>query len=216
MAKATPTKPAGAEAFVPEVRSIPKLAEAVKKCEGCDLCCLGGTQAVFGEGPATAKAIFVGEQPGDMEDRAGRPFVGPAGQLMDELLLEAGVDRSLIYITNTVKHFNYVQKGRVRLHKKPAARHVNACRPWFEAEVETIHPRIIVALGSTASQAIMGRDFRVTKQRGEIMNCPYAPKFMATIHPSALLRIPDDQARAEAKGTFIQDMRKVARQMKVA
>jgi len=207
-------KPKGAAEFVPDDLSLPRMKQAVHQCKGCDLCCNGSTQAVFGEGPEDAKVVFVGEQPGDTEDRAGRPFVGPAGQLMDELLDEAGVDRRRVYVTNTVKHFHFVTKGKYRLHQKPMARHVSACKPWLEAELQMIRPPMLVALGSTAAQAIMGRDFRVTKQRGEVLASPYANRFLATIHPSAILRIPEDDAREAARATFVEDMRLVARQMR--
>ena len=202
-----------AEPFIPESRSIDAMREAIKACEGCELCCNGSTQAVFGEGPSDATCIMVGEQPGDTEDVAGRPFVGPAGQLMNELLEEAGLDRKKVYVTNTVKHFHFVNKGKFRLHQKPMARHVNACKPWLEAEFEAIKPPMIVALGSTAAQAIMGRQFRVTQSRGEVMKSEYADWFMATIHPSAILRVPDDAMRAQAKADFVADMRTVAREL---
>ena len=212
-AAAEKSKPKGAAAFIPDAPSLDAMRDAVQKCEGCDLCCNGAAQAVFGEGPADASVVFVGEQPGDTEDRVGRPFVGPAGQLMDELLAEAGVDRSRVYVTNTVKHFHHVNKGKFRLHQKPMARHVTACRPWLEAELGVIRPPLLVALGSTAAQAIMGRDFRVTQSRGELMDCPYADKFLATIHPSAILRIPHDADRAKARADFVSDMRQVARHL---
>ncbi|MEL7239914.1 MAG: UdgX family uracil-DNA binding protein, partial [Planctomycetota bacterium] len=200
-----------AEQFVPNARSLPVLREAATDCAACELCEPGTvTQVVFGEGPEDARIVFVGEQPGDQEDKVGRPFVGPAGQLLDALLVEAGVDRPQVYVTNTVKHFRHEPKGKFRLHQKPLARHINACRPWLEAEMQAVSPDIVVALGSTAAQAIMGRQFRVTKSRGQWMACEFAPKFMATIHPSALLRIPDENARAEATRQFVEDLRQVA------
>lgn len=206
-------KPKGATEFIPPQASINELRAAVQECRGCELCDNGSTQAVFGEGPSDARCVFVGEQPGDNEDRAGRPFVGPAGQLMDELLSEAGVDRQKVYVTNTVKHFHFIDKGKFRLHQKPMARHVTACKPWLETELDRIQPPMLVALGSTAAQALMGRDFRVTTSRGEVMESSYAPWFMATIHPSAILRIPDDADRERTRGEFVADMRKVASKM---
>ncbi len=215
-AAAARNKPKGAAAFVPPEPSLDAMRDAVQSCEGCELCCNGSTQAVFGEGPPDARVVFVGEQPGDNEDRVGRPFIGPAGQLMDELLNEAGVDRSKVYVTNTVKHFHFVHKGKFRLHQKPMARHVTACKPWLEAELGVIKPPLLVALGSTAAQAIMGRDFRVTQSRGELMDCPYADQFLATIHPSAILRIPSDDDRGRAKADFVADMRLVAHHLSTA
>lgn len=209
---ATNKKPS-AEPFVPDTRDLAKLRKAVQKCEGCELCCNGSKQAVFGEGPSDAVCVMVGEQPGDTEDVAGRPFVGPAGQLMNELMEEAGVDRKLVYVTNTVKHFHFVSKGKFRLHQKPMARHVNACKPWLNAEMQAIKPQMVVALGSTAGQAMMGRGFRVTQSRGEPMKSDWADWFMATIHPSAILRIPTDDARAQARADFVADMRLIAREM---
>ncbi len=207
------SKPKGASAFIPPDHTIGSMREAVQTCRGCELCDNGSTQAVFGEGPSDARCVFVGEQPGDNEDRAGKPFVGPAGQLMDEMLHEAGVDRDQVYVTNTVKHFHFIDKGKFRLHQKPMARHIAACRPWLETELETIKPPMLVALGSTAAQALMGRDFRVTKSRGEPMESTYAPWFMATIHPSAILRIPSDADRERARAEFVGDMRQVAAKM---
>jgi DNA polymerase len=203
--------------FLPPRLSLPALKQAVQSCRGCDLCCQAGvTQAVFGDGPAGAKCILVGEQPGEVEDREGLPFVGPAGRLMDELLQEAGLDRRTVYVTNAVKHFRFELRGKRRIHQKPLARHISACRPWFEAEVELLRAKMVVALGATAAQAIMGRDFLVTKQRGKVMSCPYAPWFLATIHPSAILRAPDDESRREARAMFVKDMEVVASQLSAA
>lgn len=213
MATAATSKTSAAD-FLPPKLTLPAMNKAVQGCRGCELCCQPGvTQAVFGDGPADAKCILVGEQPGDAEDKAGLPFVGPAGRLMDELMEEAGLDRRTVYVTNAVKHFRFELRGKRRIHAKPMARHINACAPWLEAEVEVIHPKMLVALGSTAAQAIMGRDFRVTRQRGQIMSCQYAPWFLATLHPSAILRAPDDESRREAKAMFVEDMRIVARQI---
>ena len=215
MMAAAKTSKVSAADFLPEDRSISAMKAAVQGCRGCELCEQPGvTQAVFGDGPPDARCVMVGEQPGDTEDKAGKPFVGPAGNLLDELLVEAGVDRGEVYVTNTVKHFRFEQRGRLRLHQKPMARHVNACKPWLESEFDTLKPKMIVALGSTAAQAIMGRDFRVTKQRGEAMPCPYGEWFLATIHPSAILRIPEDADRERARADFVADMRLVARKLK--
>jgi DNA polymerase len=206
----------GARPFLPPVITLPALAEAVQKCRGCELACQKGvTQAVLGEGPAGARCMFVGEQPGDVEDRAGRPFVGPAGRLMDEMLEEAGLDRREVYVTNTVKHFRFELRGKMRIHSKPSARNVSACLPWLEAEIEAVRPEMIVALGSTAAQAIMGRDFRVTKQRGQVLSCRHSPWFMATLHPSAILRMREPEA-GEARRQFVEDMRQVRRRLKTA
>ena len=199
--------------FLPARLTLASLKKAVQGCRGCELCCQGATQAVFGEGPAGAACVLVGEQPGDAEDKAGKPFIGPAGQLMDELLEEAGLDRRVVYVTNAVKHFRFEQRGKRRLHSKPLARHVNACLPWLEAESKVLHPKMMVALGGTAAQAIMGAGFKVTKQRGQVLTCPYAPWFMATLHPSAILRVPEADARRQARSMFIEDMRIVARQL---
>lgn len=212
MVAATQQPKVSAADFLPADRSLPSLRAASKGCRGCDLYC-NATQTVFGEGPSDAKVVFIGEQPGDNEDLQGRPFVGPAGQLMDELLQEAGVDRKQVYVTNTVKHFKFVQRGRIRLHQKPGAREVNSCLPWLDAEMEAIKPPMVVALGATAAQAIMGKQFRITQSRGEVMPCKYGDWFMAAIHPSAILRIPDDAGRSRARSDFVSDMRKVAQKM---
>jgi DNA polymerase len=206
----------GAAPFLPPVMSLPALAEAVQKCRGCELACQAGvTQAVLGEGPAGARCMFVGEQPGDVEDRTGRPFVGPAGRLMDEMLEEAGLERREVYVTNTVKHFRFELRGKMRIHSKPSARNVSACLPWLEAEIAAVRPEMIVALGSTAAQAIMGRDFRVTRQRGQVLSCRHAPWFMATLHPSAILRMREPEA-GEARRQFVEDMRVVRRRLEAA
>jgi DNA polymerase len=199
--------------FLPARLTLPAMKKAVQGCRGCDLCCQGATQAVFGEGPAGARCILVGEQPGDAEDRAGKPFVGPSGRLMDELLKEAGVNRREVYVTNAVKHFRFEERGKRRIHSKPLARHINACLPWLEAEARVIGPKMMVALGGTAAQAIMGRDFKVTKQRGKVLACPYAPWFLATVHPSSILRVPDSEGRREAREMFVRDMRVVAERL---
>jgi uracil-DNA glycosylase family protein len=202
-----------AEPFLPAKISLPTLHAASKECRGCDLykC---GTQTVFGEGPRSAKVIFVGEQPGDQEDLVGKPFVGPAGRMLNEMLDKVGIDRGETYVTNAVKHFKFEQRGKRRIHSKPSARQVEACKPWLKAEVQLIQPSVIVALGATAAQAILGKDFRVTKHRGEaITDTAWAPCVIATVHPSSLLRAPDEAARREAFRLFEQDLRAVRREM---
>jgi DNA polymerase len=169
-----------------------------------------GTQTVFGEGDEQAEVMLIGEQPGDQEDRVGRPFVGPAGQLLDRALVEAGIDRDRTYVTNVVKHFKWVAKGKRRIHQKPDAREITACRPWLEAEISLIKPRVIVCLGATAAQTLLGKDFRVTRQRGEFVESPFAPSVIATVHPSSILRIPDEAARSAAMQRFIEDLKRVA------
>src|SRR5436190_23982588 len=170
--------------------TLPSLRLAAATCTACDLY-RTGTQTVFGEGLCEARAIFLGEQPGDSEDKIGRPFVGPAGKLLDRALEEAGIDRKLVYVTNVVKHFKWTPRGKRRLHEKPNAREIAACRPWLEAEIAVVKPRVLVLLGATAAQAILGRSFKVTQQRGQILASDLAPRVMATVHPSSLLRAPD-------------------------
>src|SRR4051794_36798056 len=182
-----------ASLFVPDRPTVKKLQEASKGCTACDLH-LTGTQTVFGEGRPKSKAMIVGEQPGDQEDKSGHPFVGPAGHLLDECLVEAGIDRDEVYVTNVVKHFKWVQMGKRRLHQKPNAREVKACRPWLDAEVATVRPKLIIALGATAAQAILGKSFRVTQQRGELHDA-LGTAVMATVHPSSILRAPDSETR---------------------
>jgi DNA polymerase len=208
-----PTATSAAE-FVPSSRELPVLAKAAAKCQGCRLYC-SATQVVFGEGPRDATVMFVGEQPGDQEDRAGKPFVGPAGQLLDDMMQRAGIPRDEVYVTNAVKHFKFEQRGVRRIHSKPSAREVSACRPWLQAEIEAVKPDMIVCLGATAAQSLLGSGFRVTKQRGEaITDTTWAPWVMATYHPSALLRVPDDDMREQLHGEFLDDMKTVAKQIK--
>jgi uracil-DNA glycosylase len=199
--------------FVPPNPTLPKLREAAAHCRGCDLW-VNATQTVFGEGPASADVMLVGEQPGDLEDRAGHPFVGPAGKLLDKALLQAGIDRSRVYVTNTVKHFKFVpiERGR-RLHKKPSAAEVRACRPWLLEEIRLVKPRVIVALGATAAQALLGKQFRVTQARGKPIPSELAEAIVATVHPSAVLRAPDD-SREQARREFVADLKKVAGYLK--
>jgi len=201
-----------AELF-PDRPTLKKLAEAVQGCTACELY-KDTTQAVFGEGSNGAEVMFVGEQPGDQEDLKGRPFVGPAGKLLDQALDEAGIDRDQVYVTNVVKHFNFEPRGKRRIHKKPNAEHIAACRPWLEAEIEQVKPEVIVCLGATAAQAILGRDFRLTRHRGEFFRSPLAPSVTATVHPSSILRASDDEARHEAMRGFVADLGAVARALR--
>ena len=195
--------------YVPEHTSLAALREAVQGCRGCPLYA-DATQAVFGEGAAHAEVMLVGEQPGDREDLAGRPFVGPAGRLLDEALAEAGIDRSHAYVTNAVKHFKWQGRGKRRIHQKPTWSESVACRPWLEAELAAVRPRVVVALGATAAQSLLGKDFRVTKQRGEPVDSPLAEHVVATVHPSSILRQRDEEARRVELAAFVDDLRVVA------
>ncbi len=195
--------------FVPENPTLLKLKIAAAGCTGCPLF-KTGTQTVFGEGKSGVKVMFVGEQPGHDEDLQGKPFVGPAGKLLNRCLLEAGLNRDEVYVTNAVKHFKWEPRGKRRLHKKPSAREIAACRPWLEAEIRVIKPEIIVALGATGAQTLLGRNFRVTQHRGELIPSPLAPKVIATVHPSSILRAPDDESRQRETQRFVKDLRKVA------
>jgi uracil-DNA glycosylase family protein len=195
-------------------RGLAVLAREAKDCRNCDLW-KTGTQTVFGEGNAHARLLLVGEQPGDKEDLAGRPFVGPAGNLLDTALEQAGIDRSQVYLTNAVKHFKWEPRGKRRIHQKPNASEVAACRPWLDGEIAAVKPEILVCLGATAAQAILGRSFRVTKQRGEFLQSPEGHTVMATVHPSSILRAPDEDARHEEMRLFVDDLRKVAARMDV-
>jgi len=206
---ARPDSTGSAADFLPDRPTLPRLREAAAGCRGCHLWQVG-TQTVFGEGPAKAGALFVGEQPGDQEDRAGRPFVGPAGKLFDRALEAAGIDRTNVYVTNAVKHFKWQARGKRRIHQKPTNSEQAACRPWLELEIELVKPRILVCLGATAAQALLGKDFRVTKSRGELVDSPLAPYVTATIHPSAILRQQDDESRRVELEAFVEDLRKVA------
>lgn len=183
-----------------------------KGCKACDLY-LRGTQTVFGEGPSSAEVMMVGEQPGDAEDLAGHPFVGPAGKLLDRALEEAGIDRSRVYVTNVVKHFKWEPRGKRRIHAKPNAKEIGACRPWLDTEIALVKPRVLVCLGATAAQALLGRAFKVTQQRGQFVPSPLAPLVTATVHPSSILRAPDDESRREEMREFVADLKKVAKQL---
>lgn len=190
--------------------SVEELAKAAEDCKACDLW-KRATQTVFGEGGPHAKVIFVGEQPGNQEDLEGKPFVGPAGKLLDAALEEAGIDRTKVYVTNAVKHFKWEPRGKRRIHKKPNAVEIAACRQWLKAEIAAIQPKVIVCLGATAAQALIGPDFRVTQHRGEFLKSSLAPYMMATVHPSSILRAPDDEMRYREMKLFIADLKKVSK-----
>ena len=197
-----------AEPFVPSRPTLNKLRAAAAECKGCELYKLG-TQTVFGEGKSSSLIMFIGEQPGDKEDLAGRPFVGPAGALFDKALDEAGIDRTTVYVTNAVKHFKWEPRGKKRIHKKPNAVEIAACRPWLEAELKVIKPRAIICLGSTAAQAVISPKFRVSVQRGQFVKSDLADFVTATVHPSSILRAPSDDARRLERARFIADLRKI-------
>lgn len=186
-----------------------KLREAAAACQGCDLW-KRGTQTVFGEGGPNARVLMVGEQPGDKEDLQGRPFVGPAGAILDKALTAAGINRNDVYVTNVVKHFKWEPRGKRRIHKKPNALEISACRPWLDAEIEVTRPDVVVLLGASAAQGLLGRDFRVSQRRGEWVPSSIAPAVMATVHPSSILRAPDDDTRHEQMRKFVADLKKVA------
>jgi uracil-DNA glycosylase family protein len=199
--------------FMPEQLTLPSLKAAAADCKGCDLW-KKGTQTVFGEGKRRATALFVGEQPGNEEDLTGKPFVGPAGRIFDNALDDAEINRQQTYVTNVVKHFKWEPRGKRRIHKKPNSQEINACRPWLEAEIAVVKPQVIVALGATAAQALLGAQFRVTKHRGEFLESTLAPYIMATVHPSSILRAPDDETRRLEYRRFVDDLKKLARVLK--
>jgi uracil-DNA glycosylase len=199
-----------ASALVPELPTLPKLREAAAGCRACELW-KTGTQTVFGEGTRRAEILFVGEQPGDKEDLAGKPFVGPAGRVLDEGLEAAGIDRKLAYVTNAVKHFKWQARGKRRIHQKPNAAELAACRPWLDAELAVVKPKVVVALGATAAQSLLGRGFRVTKERGVPVESDLAQHVLATVHPSSILRQETDADRAEAMREFVADLKVVAK-----
>lgn len=200
--------------LIPPHASLKTLAEAAKECRACDLW-KNATQTVFGEGAAHTSLMLVGEQPGDKEDLAGRPFVGPAGKLLDKALAAARIDRKRIYITGAVKHFKWEPRGKVRIHKKPNGKEIAACRPWLDAQILAIRPKVIVLMGATAAQAVLGRDFRVTQHRGEFIEAesPYPHEVTATVHPSSILRAPDEEMRHQQMEEFIEDLRLVSRRL---
>jgi uracil-DNA glycosylase len=193
--------------FLPKKLTLPALREAARTCRGCELY-KRGTQTVFGSGPIRAALMFVGEQPGDQEDKTGKAFVGPAGKMLDKALVEVGIPREETYVTNAVKHFKWEERGKRRLHSKPSAREVTACQPWVVAEITVVQPRLIVCLGATAAQTLLGRTFRVTQSRGKVLRVPQWPApLLATVHPSSLLRAPDEESRREAWRLFVKDLK---------
>ena len=207
-------RPAGGDGPpVPEMLpSRPTIKNVRDTAAGCRACHLyrDATQTVFGEGPSKAEVMLVGEQPGDAEDLAGHPFVGPAGRLLDRALAEAGIDRRIVYVTNVVKHFKFEPRGKRRIHAKPNGAEIAACRPWLETEIALVKPRVLVCLGATAAQALLGRSFRVSQQRGRFVGSPLAPRVTATVHPSSILRAPDDDSRHREMAHFVADLRRVA------
>jgi uracil-DNA glycosylase len=209
MAKKRDTAEISALPFLPAQISLTSLREAVQKCEGCPLY-QHATQAVFGQGRRSARVLLVGEQPGNEEDFQGKPFVGPAGRVLDQGLEAAGIDRDDAYVTNVVKHFKWVAQGKRRLHKTPSAREIAACLPWLEKEIELIKPQILVCLGATAAKALWGKDFRVTLQRGKDVSTRFAEHTVATVHPSAILRQPTEEDRHREMGLFVADLKVVA------
>jgi uracil-DNA glycosylase len=198
----------GAAEYLPERLSLSSLREAAADCRACPLW-RTGTQTVFGEGAKSSEVMFVGEQPGDREDREGHPFVGPAGRLFDEALVEAGIDRKRAYVTNVVKHFKWQARGKRRIHAKPSWTEVAACRPWLDAEIAVVQPDVLVCLGATAAQALLGRDFRVTRDRGEPVDSDLARHVLATVHPSSILRADPENREAE-RAAFVHDLEVVA------
>jgi len=198
-----------AESLIPKKPTLPGLQEAAANCKACDLW-ENATQTVFGEGKRRAKVLLIGEQPGNDEDLQGRPFVGPAGRLLDQALEETGIDRRQTYVTNVVKHFKWEPRGKRRIHKKPNSTEIEACRPWLEAEIAAVKPRVIVCLGATAAQTLLGKEFRVSRQRGQPIPSPLAHTVIATVHPSSILRAPDEQSRRSEMQRFIDDLKIVA------
>jgi DNA polymerase len=196
--------------LIPSHPTLESLQKTAKGCKACDLWARG-TQTVFGEGARNAEVMFVGEQPGDKEDLEGKPFVGPAGVLLDKALAEAGIDRRKTYVTNAVKHFKWDPRGKRRIHKKPDSIEIAACRPWLDAEIEVVSPEVIVCLGATAAQALLGGNFRVTQQRGQVLPFGDGRRVVATVHPSSILRAPDEDSRHQEMQRFIEDLRVVAK-----
>ena len=196
--------------LLPDRPTLNAVREVAAGCKACDLY-KRGTQTVFGEGPRKADVMLVGEQPGDAEDLAGHPFVGPAGKLLDRALEDAGIDRRLVYVTNVVKHFKWEPRGKRRIHAKPNAAEITACRPWLETEIALVRPRVLVCLGATAAQALLGKAFKVSRQRGEFVPSALAPLVSATVHPSSILRAPDDDARREEMRRFVEDLKKIVK-----
>ena len=201
-----------AEPFVPHEGDLSALRSASAGCQGCPLFA-NATQTVFGEGPSNADVMLVGEQPGDSEDRAGRPFIGPAGQLLDRALVDAGIDRGRVYVTNAVKHFKWEGRGKWRIHKRPSTAEIVACHPWLEAEIERVKPKMIICLGAVAAQSLFGPQFRILKERGRRIDTQLAPVALATRHPSSVLRMTGDVERAEAYNELVQDLRTAMREL---
>jgi uracil-DNA glycosylase len=198
--------------LLPDRPTLKSVADVAADCKACDLY-KRGTQTVFGEGPKRASLMLVGEQPGDAEDLAGRPFVGPAGKLLDRALEQAGIDRGAVYVTNVVKHFKWEPRGKRRIHAKPNAAEIGACRPWLETEIALVRPQALVCLGATAAQALLGKRFKVSQQRGELVASSLAPLVMATVHPSSILRAPDDESRHVEMDRFVADLKKLAKEL---
>lgn len=210
---ANPGGERSAAPFVPKTTSIRTLAAAAHECRGCDLY-KSATQVVFGAGPGKARLVFVGEQPGDQEDRQGAPFVGPAGAMLDKALEDAGIPREDVYVTNAVKHFKWEPRGKRRIHKKPRASEVKACRPWLEAELRALKPQIVVCLGATAAQSMLGPQFKLMQNRGKLVVSALAEHVVATIHPSAVLRAPDSEGRRQAYDSLVADLKVVAKTLR--
>ncbi len=213
-----PLTPGGGEGppvpeLIPDRPSLKSVRDAAKGCRACELY-KPATQTVFGEGPAKAQIMMVGEQPGDAEDLAGHPFVGPAGKLLDRALVAAGIDRAIVYVTNVVKHFKFEPRGKRRIHKKPNGAEIGACRPWLETEIALVKPRVLVCLGATAAQALLGSAFKVSKQRGIFVPSPLAPRVTATVHPSSILRAPDEESRRAEMQLFVRDLKRIAAELK--
>ncbi|WP_084079969.1 UdgX family uracil-DNA binding protein [Edaphobacter aggregans] len=209
-----------ASSFVPKDRILPVLRDAVQHCRGCDLY-RNATQAVFGELETGAEStkpsvaiMMIGEQPGDQEDKQGRPFVGPAGKLLDRCLQEANIDRSKVYVTNTVKHFRWEPRGKLRIHKKPSMKEIHACRPWLDAELETVRPKLIVCLGAVAAQSLLGSKFKITQSHGKVQRAEGVPPIIATLHPSAILRARTDEDRERDIKIFLEDLRQATEFLK--
>jgi uracil-DNA glycosylase family protein len=195
---------------IPVKASLGGLEDVARGCKACDLW-RNATQTVFGEGTPRAKVMFIGEQPGNQEDVEGKPFVGPAGKLLDAAFIDAGIRREDVYVTNVVKHFKWEPRGKRRIHKKPDAAEIAACRPWLDAEIGSLRPQIIICLGATAAQALLGRDFRVTQHRGDFLKSPLAPILMATVHPSSILRAPDKETKQQEFRRFVNDLKKISK-----
>ncbi len=202
----------GAAPYVPSTLDLEELKRAAAICRGCDLY-RGTTQTVFGQGPASARAVLVGEAPGDQEDLRGAPFVGPAGEVLDRVLVEAGLPRNEVYVTNVVKHFKFIERGKRRIHQTPNSADIGACRPWLDAELALIRPEVLVCLGATASKALLGPDFRLMKERGKFLRTRWAPKLLATLHPSAVLRAEDTAGQERLYGLLLSDLRLVAAEL---